>query len=152
MGHCATIYGCIDGGMWITTDWQRLHVLNEQVIADLPDSDTYPPLCQGMFAITRGKGTRWQTQSIHFAWSAKNLDDNFLEWRQKFESLLKRLYFWKARLHIEQEIDGDATLIWTPTTEAIEGLYRDPPLPISTWTLAANGSFPTSCPPLPEAT
>ncbi len=53
--------------------------------------DDFPPLCAGTFAITSGDGTRWQTQTIHFAWSTKNFECDFLVATGSFLSAVEGL-------------------------------------------------------------
>lgn len=100
----------------------------------LPPSDENPPLTRGMFSIT-GSTEMYQSQIIHFAASIKALEQNWHIWLEKFETLLSKLYWFGAIVHLESELfEGDYQYQWVVTDEAVDqNLFNDPILPISQW-------------------
>lgn len=162
MSHEAILYGRIlgqergRGG----ADYARileLQDLNRRVIEDLPSEDRWPPLCRGMFAFPAWPNGVFRTPIISFGASVK--DDPFVpitqlpyreirtqagplrayweEWFNKFEALLRRLYWWSAALFLVTDFERQQLFRWTPSDPAIAGLFAEVPRPISEWVRSA---------------
>jgi hypothetical protein len=135
MGANAVIYGAI-AGPWPAgpTVWRRMNRHNRAVLRMLPDTDEYPPLARGMFAVTDRRRLYWQAQVIHFGWSTRNFAEHWSEWREKFEGLLRQLFWTTARVHVEAEYDGNWTCTWVIRSESVQRwVATDPPAPDNEW-------------------
>lgn len=138
MGHEAIIHGRIVGASWRSGDrffW--LHDLNCNVLARIPAEDDWPWVVRGIFALpaSHPEGT-YRRQIIHFGLSIKDdpQDHGIWDvWLGKFEVVLRQLYWWSALVHLETEFGPPRLFQWTPTEEAMQGLYDDPPRPVTEW-------------------
>ena len=54
-------------------------------------------------------------------------------WLDKFENVLRRLYWLSANVHLETEFEPPRMFEWLPTEAAMGGLYDDPPKPVTEW-------------------
>lgn len=93
---------------------QRSRLINCDAILDLGDVDAFPYLTTSMFSIPTGEleqGT-YQTQVIHFAASYQAVEYHWEQWIEKFEQLLKRMYWMAATVHLETELSGNHTFHW----------------------------------------
>ena len=135
MSQQSIIYGYIQGAEWMSSDYHKLHRLNRKVIESLPPTDTFPYLTRDMFAIPGDEpeqGT-YRSQIIHFGASIKEVE---LEWRkflEKFEGLLRKLFWFNAVLHIKSEMVGEETYEWTVDANQIVHFFKDPPYPATKW-------------------
>lgn len=129
------VYGYIQGAEWMSTDLRRLHRLNRQVIGALPEADAFPHLTRSMFSIPGDdpqQGT-YRSQIIHFAASMKEVELHWREWLEKFESLLKKLYWFNAVVHLRAEVLGDEVYEWTVDANQIVHYLNDDPKPPTKW-------------------
>ena len=143
MGHEAIIYGAIIGASYTAGD--RLRILqqhNRRVLEALPDEDPWPGLTRGVFAVPAESAPEiYMSQVIHFGLSTK--DDpydrsRFDPWFQKFERLLRQLFWYSAVAHLETELDPPRRYVWLPTERAVERMVANPSSPIDEWTLTVN--------------
>ncbi len=147
MSHEAILYGRIIGatGRPGTAGYFDLHERNRAVVNRLPLQDDWPWLVRGMFALPAGRpqGT-FRRQVIHFGASIKDdpLDRGIWdEWLAKFESLLRRLYWWSAVVHLSTEfVEPDRVFEWRPTEAAMDGLHAEQPRPIGEWVRSVSTS------------
>jgi len=129
------IYGYIQGAEWMSADMRKLQRLNREVIAGLPAKDRFPYLTQGMFAIPGDEpeqGT-FRSQIIHFAGSMKEAELQWKQWLEKFESLLRKLYWFSAKVHLRAEVIGDFDYEWTVEANQIVHYLKDDPKPPTEW-------------------
>ena len=92
----------------------RSRLLNTAAILDLPDDDDFPYMTSSMFSLPPDfpeQGT-YQTQVIHFAASYKAVEYEWEAWIQKFESLLRKMVWVSATVHLETELSGRHTFSW----------------------------------------
>jgi len=88
------------------------------VIRSLPIADTWPPVSKEMFSIctnyknSHGPNLEYRGRIIHFGTSLKSVEQEWIEWKLKFESLLSRLYFLEAKVHVLPETMPAFTAIW----------------------------------------
>lgn len=139
MSHEAILYGHIVGATVRseTVGYFDLQGRNRAVINRLPRTDDWPWLVRGMFALPAGRpqGT-FRSQVIHFGASIKDDPLNrgiWDDWLDKFESLLRRLYWWSAVVHISTDFEPDRVFEWLPTDAAMAGMRADPPQPVGEW-------------------
>lgn len=137
MGSESIIYGKIEGAAWRSEDGQKLHRLNRFILDEvLPVTDDWPFLTRSMFSIpgeNSHEGT-YRTQVIHFGASIKDAQEEWNTWLLKFETLLSRLYWFSAVVHLESEVGGNHRYEWVVTPDQIDRLLLDPPLPVANWT------------------
>lgn len=108
------VYGCIRDWPSDRTDERRLRRnTNRQVLASLPSGEAWPFLGREMFSCceTAGEGL-YQTQVIHFGASYRALEYEWPLWVEQFETLLKRLYWASAVVHLDTELKGCHTFRW----------------------------------------
>lgn len=132
MGHEVILFGCIEGA-----EPERWGGLNAAAVAGLPAEDEWPWLVPGMFAlpVPWPRGT-YRTQVIHFGASLKDEpgDRSWQDvWLSKFESLLRRMYWWSATVHLQTEFEPDRVFRWVPTADAIDQMTAEPPHPVGAW-------------------
>lgn len=139
MGVDAIIYGRIVAP-YLTWPEERngrlIQSRNAEVIAALPADDPRPSLARGMFAVPSWTGGIFLNQVIPLGAS---FDDDMMSrdwwdtWLEKFESLLRRLYWDSVVLHMESTLDGHRMFQWLPTKRAAGLTWADEPQPVNEW-------------------
>lgn len=135
MGQPSIIYGYIQGADWMSSDFHKLHRLNREVLAALPESDAFPHLTRGMFAAAgdlQQQGNN-RSQIIHFGASMREVEMTWRKWLEKFEALLRKLYWFNAVVHLRAELVGDYDYEWTVDANQIVHFFHDPPRPSGKW-------------------
>ena len=135
MSQQSIIYGFIQGAEWMSSDFKKLHRLNRQVIEALPETDTFPFLTRGMFSVPGDEphqGT-FRSQIIHFGASMKEVEFEWRKFLEKFEALLRKLFWFKAVMNLHSEIAGEERYEWTVDANQIVHFFKDPPLPPVKW-------------------
>ncbi len=92
----------------------RSRLANCNAILELEEIDSFPYLTSSMFSLPQEElehGT-YQTQVIHFAASYQAVEYHWEEWMAKFETLLKKMYWVAATVHLETELSGNHTFFW----------------------------------------
>lgn len=138
MSHEAIIYGAIVGASYrIGKKYQLLQDYNAAIIRRLPTEDDYPWLIRSAFALPgRYPQGTFRRQIIHFGLSLKDdsSDPKLWDvWFEKFETILRRLYWFSAKVHLQTDFKPDVTFIYLPTDESLAGLHADQPRPIAEW-------------------
>jgi len=140
VAHETVVYGMIyageiDLGSEYEIDVNPHHNLNRQVLASLPEKDDFPALNRNMFAINDKGDSSTGIQLIHFAASYDTLEKNWHGWIEKFENLLKQLYWFSAVVHLESEmLDGEYQFQWMAKEEAVDKcLFGKELRPIDEW-------------------
>jgi hypothetical protein len=116
-----SIYGYIETPWGAVSKDLRRH--NVRVLEHLPREDAWPPLNRCMFGITgpTAREGAYDHDLIHFGVTLKGMDDrDAIGWITKFESLLSRMYWFEAVMHINW-IFGPRTFRWV----ADENQVRD---------------------------
>lgn len=91
----------------------EVYAHNEKVINSLPSSEDWPPLLRQMFSIAEGNvQIEYWGRTIHFAASTKSIEYEWLEWKEKFESLLERLCWVEAHVHFKTEYSDVVSFKW----------------------------------------
>jgi len=114
------VYGIIkDIAMTPELDAQQRRMVNSACLLDLPQSfdATSPFLCGDMFTLPGLDifSGSYHTQVIHFGASYRAVEYEWELWMQKFEDLLKQMYWVSATVHLETELSGKHTFNWEPT-------------------------------------
>lgn len=139
MAHEALVYGCICAPAWKTDDFYQLHRLNKTVLQSLPENDTtFPCINRSMFSIPNEQGIYHQ-QVIAFGASYRNLEYEWHIWLDKFESILRTLYWWDIRLVTEFEIMGTYTYHWNVSPDQQKIDFMGSPQPVSAWQFSSDG-------------
>jgi hypothetical protein len=92
----------------------KSRLINCDALLELNEEDTFPYLTSSMFSIPEEDlehGT-YQTQVIHFAASYQAVEYHWEQWMTKFETLLKKMYWVSATVHLETELSGKHTFFW----------------------------------------
>lgn len=113
------VYGCIRDWPSDSPSESRLRrLLNRQVLDALPGGDAWPFLGREMFSCCQQPGSGlYQTQVIHFGASYQTVEYEWKLWVAEFETLLKRLYWASAVVHLETELNGTHTFRWESESE-----------------------------------
>lgn len=108
---------------------------NEAVLEGLPSEDDWPPLCRPMFgwAPANAPMIAYKNRLIHLAASLKEMDWELRDWLDKFEGLLRRLYWESAFVRFEGAYLGVSEFTWRPARPWVEGLCRGRLAPITEW-------------------
>ena len=132
MGMHTVIYGYIEEmDFWRDPVRKRLRKHNSAIIKTLPAADSWPPLSREMFAISNnyknhpGPNFEYWGRIIHFGANLKSVEQQWGEWKNKFESLLTRLYFMEARVHVQAEYMELETSTWRVDFSKYEVLHDE---------------------------
>ena len=108
------VYGCIRDWPSDDPELRRLRrETNHGVLAELPAGELWPFLGREMFSFCEAPGAGlYQTQVIHFGASYRAVEYEWALWVQRFEALLKQLYWTSAVVHLETELNGTHTFRW----------------------------------------
>lgn len=135
MAQQSIVYGYIQGAEWMSSDVHRLHRLNQEIITALPEKDAFPWLTRGMFAVpvNGADPSSSKSQIIHFGASIYEVELEWRKWLEKFEALLRKLYWFNAVVHLHTEVIGDHQYDWTIDANQIVHFFNDPPRPATKW-------------------
>jgi hypothetical protein len=116
---------------------------NEDVLRSLPETDEWPPLCRPMFAWASVDALMivYKNRLIHLAASLKQMDWELRDWLDKFEGLLRRVYWESAYIRFEAAYIGTHEFAWQPTKGWVSELCQGRLSPIVEW------SFTSTLPP-----
>lgn len=76
---------------------------SEKVLRELPEEGVWPPLCRPMFSLPPASARMivHRRRLIHFGAALHELDFEVRDWLDKFESLLRNLYWHSAYVRVE---------------------------------------------------
>ena len=116
---------------------------NEAVLEALPARDAWPPLCRPMFAWPPldDPMIAFRARLIHFAACQNQLDQDLRAWLDKFEGLLRRLYWEGAYVRVETAYIGAQEFRWRPTGEWVSDLCKGVLRPITAWSFEGTMSI-----------
>jgi len=108
---------------------------NEAVLGALPPVDDWPPLCRPMFgwAPAGAPMITYGNRLIHLAASMKDLERAARDWLDKFEGLLRRLYWESAYIRCEFGLIGVHEFRWRPSEAWVRQLCQARLVPIQDW-------------------
>jgi hypothetical protein len=135
MGHISIVYGHIVGATWRSEDYHKLQRLNKNVISSLPTNDEiFPWITRNMFLVPDPDIDKmYRDQIIVFGASYKSVEHEWDKWLEKFENILKQLYWTSATIHLDTELVGTHTYEWVYDFSEIDSLLSDNPMPITKW-------------------
>jgi hypothetical protein len=113
MDQESIVYGCIKDVPFNKNYTERLHI-NRDAMLSLPDAEDWPFLCKEMFAIPQSNAlnNNYQTEVMHFGASYKAVEYEWEQWIAQFETLLSKMYWVSATVHLETELSGTHTFTW----------------------------------------
>jgi hypothetical protein len=113
MDQESIVYGCIKNSLSPLREAECIRA-NRAAMLSLPRADEWPFLSQEMFAIPQLeiRPANYQTEVMHFGASYKAVEYEWDQWVAQFESLLSRMYWVSATVHLETELSGNHTFIW----------------------------------------
>jgi hypothetical protein len=113
MDQESIVYGCIKDIPEDTHYSERLRT-NRAAMLSLPSADEWPFICQEMFSIPQNDAlnNNYQTEVMHFGASYKAVEHEWDQWIAQFESLLSKMYWVSATVHLETELSGTHTFTW----------------------------------------
>ncbi|CAM2007210.1 hypothetical protein [Acanthopleuribacter pedis] len=134
MSHETILYGMIDAGELERDTLNPHYALNQAALDALGDEDDDPVLLRGMFSIAPPRA-RFSSQVIHFGASYEGLEKRWDRWLEKFEALLRTMYWFNAVVHLDSELfEGDYRYEWMLTDKAFDDcLIGDTLKPIYEW-------------------
>ncbi len=111
---------------------------NDTVLGALPDRDEWPPICRPMFAWPTLDDPMigmiaFRARLFHFAACQNQLDRYLSEWLEKFEGLLRRLYWEDAFVRVETGYIGTHEFRWRPADAWVTSLCKADVGPIDEW-------------------
>lgn len=107
------VYGCIrDWSMTDIEEQRKRSMANLAVLQSLPEADGWELFHRDLFSCADLKSLAPQSQVIHFGSSYRSIEYEWAIWVQHFESLLKRMYWASAVVHLETETNGTHTFRW----------------------------------------
>jgi len=134
MGHISIVYGHIIGEPWKSGDYHKLQRLNKNIIDALPDNDSFPWLTKKMFLVPDpDKDKMYRDQIIVFGASYKSVEYEWDEWLDKFEAILKQLYWSSATVHLDTELVGTHKYEWVFDVNQTDNWISDNPKPTTQW-------------------
>lgn len=113
MDQESIVYGCIKD-LAMAEDLRSRREANRTAMLSLPGAEEWSLLSRDMFALPTpqtGAGS-YHTEVMHFGASYQAIEYEWQQWMAHFESLLKRMYWVSATVHLETEISGIHTFQW----------------------------------------
>jgi hypothetical protein len=72
--------------------------------------------------------------------SFKDFESDLPTWQEKVETVLRQLYWFSARLHLESWM-GSFRFEWLPEDDAVERMPAERPVPVSHWRFESDYPF-----------
>jgi hypothetical protein len=116
-----------------------IHAHNEAAVNALPAydarGDDFPPLCRPMFSWAPGDaaGIAYRNRLIHFAACMKNADVCVRDWLDKFERLLRGMYWESAYVRMDGVYVGTHEFSWRVNERWSEQLCQGRLAAITDW-------------------
>ena len=107
------VYGCIKDCVPSREAEERLRT-NRGVIEELPPVDTWPLISREMFGcparslLLNGP----HTEVVHFGAAYHGIEYEWELWLREFETVLARMYWVSATVHLETELAGTHSFHW----------------------------------------
>lgn len=119
MDQESIVYGCIKDVAHYYDQGERRRI-NRAAMLALPGDEDGLFLSREMFSIPRLANHRgqYQTEVMHFGASYKAVEYEWEQWIASFEALLKKMYWVSATVHLETELSGTHTFIWTSLSDS----------------------------------
>jgi hypothetical protein len=125
MSQESVVYGCIKDMLVSDNQEESQHhrQKNRDAMMSLPSIEDWPLLSREMFSlpVQVTEIDDVHTDVIHFGTSYKGVEYEWQQWLDKFENMLKGMYWVSATVHLETELNGLHTFTW----EA-DGSFHEP--------------------------
>lgn len=102
---------CLLGKIEVPSAWNGSWERNRRVLRELPEEGEWPWLIRGMFSTTPER-VSYAYRAHFFAAELKGIEEDWGEWLEKFEDLLRRLEWTSATVHLETEQMGEHSYRW----------------------------------------
>ena len=112
----SVVYGCIKN---IAADGiDRQH--NHRAMQQLPSAETWSLVNREMFSLPGNPpaDTEMMTEVVHFGASYQGVEHEWNYWLEQFESLLRKMYWVSATVHLETEMSGLHSFVFDTDGEA----------------------------------
>ena len=107
------VYGCIrDWSIADANEQRKRSLTNLQAIQTLPEANGWELFHRDLFSCNNFGRLASTSQLIHFGSSYRSIEYEWAVWVQRFENLLKRMYWASAVVHLETESNGTHTFRW----------------------------------------
>ena len=116
MNQESIVYGCIKDVLMSHSpqEVEEHRERNRYVMMSLPSIEEWPLLSREMFALPVQVTDldEAHTDVMHFGSSYKAVEHEWQSWLNKFEEMLKQMYWVSATVHLETEFNGTHTFTW----------------------------------------
>lgn len=109
------VYGCIKGSSSVTEREIIEHLMvNKKAIMSLPTAEQWPLVVREMFSVPRVNllANSGMSNVIHFGMSYLGVEYEWNRWMKVFESLLGKMYWQSAVVHLQTELSGVHSFTW----------------------------------------
>ena len=121
MDQESVVYGCIKDTVYADESgrFNEHRQTNLQVMSELPSIEDWALLNREMFSMPQVATDLddANTNVVHFGTSYKAVEHEWEQWIGKFESMLKRMYWVSATVHLDTELNGRHTFVWESEEE-----------------------------------
>ncbi len=106
------VYGCIKDGAYDNVAERRR--TNREAMLSLPSAESWPILAREMFSVPQQTASdiTFHTEVMHFGASYQGIEYEWQQWLDQFESLLRKMYWVSASVHLETEDNGTHSFVW----------------------------------------
>ncbi len=116
MNQESVVYGCIKDVVYTSegSDLNTHREHNKRVMQSLPSIEDWPLISREMFSapVQFTALDDVHTDVVHFGISYKAVEHEWQSWLNKFEDMLKQMYWVSAVVHLETEYSGTHTFTW----------------------------------------
>jgi hypothetical protein len=138
MGERTILLGCIIEPHIANLETRLLvESHNRSKLFDLPEEDRWPPIHRSFFGSSQSEAFKggYRGRVIHFGASLKNLLEDWDEWSDKFENLLRELIWIEAWLKVDGSAYGQRDLVYTASDEVIQTFQTSKPQKNHSWSV-----------------
>ena len=112
----SVVYGCIKN--IVVDETGRDH--NRNAMQQLPSAESWSLVNREMFSLPgqQPMDTDMMTEVVHFGASYQGVEHEWNYWLEQFESLLRKMYWVSATVHLETEMSGLHSFVFATDGEA----------------------------------
>ncbi len=102
----SVVYGCIKNIVVDEVACHRRH--NRDAMQQLPSAESWSLVNREMFSVPQQRAidASLMTEVMHFGASYQGVEHEWNYWLEQFESLLRKMYWVSATVHLETEMSG----------------------------------------------
>lgn len=114
----SVVYGCIKNIAVDNIGPHRDH--NRRAMQQLPSAESWSLVNREMFSLPgqQPMDTEMMTEVVHFGASYQGVEHEWNYWLEQFESLLRKMYWVSATVHLETEMSGLHSFVFATDGEA----------------------------------